>query len=85
MQAPSVQHCRAPFDDQLARIYTRKVYLEYRQTFNKSTAFRMDENPGVPNGYLMKHQRGGGNFCWSDHSFRIHADVMNGKYRCECW
>jgi hypothetical protein len=45
----------------------------------------MDENPGVPNGYLVKHQWGGGNFCWSDHSFRIHADVENGKYRCECW
>jgi hypothetical protein len=46
MYAPSIQHCRAPFDDQLTRIYTRKVYLEYRQSFNKSTAFRMDENPG---------------------------------------
>jgi hypothetical protein len=41
----------------------------------------MDENPGVHNGYLMKHQRGGGNFCWSGHAFRIHADVENGEFR----
>jgi hypothetical protein len=44
----------------------------------------MDENPGVSNGYLVKHQRGVGNFCWSDHAFRIHADVENGEFRCEC-
>jgi hypothetical protein len=49
-----MQHSHAPFDDQLARIYTKKVYIEYRQTFNKSTTFRMDENLGVRNGYLVK-------------------------------
>jgi hypothetical protein len=49
-----MQHSHASFDDQLARIYTKKVYIEYRQTFNKSTTFRMDENLGVRNGYLVK-------------------------------
>jgi hypothetical protein len=48
-QAPSVQHCRASFDDQLAHTYTRKVYLEYRDTYDKSTAFRMVSNPEVGN------------------------------------
>jgi hypothetical protein len=61
-----------------------KVYLEYRQTFNKSTVFQIDENPGVHNGYLMRHQRAGGSFCWSNHAFRIHADVKNGEFKCEC-
>jgi hypothetical protein len=55
-QTHSVQHYRVPFDDQLAHIYARKLYLEYRQTFNNSTAFRMDANPDV-------NQRGGGDFC----------------------
>jgi hypothetical protein len=29
-QAQTVQHCHALFDDQLVRLYTRKVYLKYR-------------------------------------------------------
>jgi hypothetical protein len=44
----------------------------------------MDENLGVRNGYLVRHQRGGGSFCWSNHAFRIHADIENGEFRCEC-
>jgi hypothetical protein len=62
----------------------RKVYHKYRKTFDKSTAFRMDPNPGVHHAYLVKHQKGGGEFCWSDHAFRVHANVENGDYRCEC-
>jgi hypothetical protein len=83
-QAQIVQHYHAPFDDQLMRLYTRKVYLEYRTVFDKSTAFRMDPNLSMPNGYLVKHQRGAGGFCCSDHAFRVHADVVQGEYRCEC-
>jgi hypothetical protein len=83
-QVHNVQHYHAPFDDQLIRMYTRKVCLEYRQVFDKSTAFRMDPNSGVPNGFLVKHQRGVGGFCWLNHAFRVHADVLQGQYRCEC-
>jgi hypothetical protein len=53
-------------------------------TFDKSTTFRMDPNPGVHHGYLVKYQKGGGEFCWSDQAFRAHVDVENGEYRCEC-
>jgi hypothetical protein len=38
-QAQTVQHCYAPFNDQLVHLYMRKVYLEYRETFDKSTTF----------------------------------------------
>jgi hypothetical protein len=62
-KAQTVQHCNASFDDQLLRLYTRKVYQEYRQVFDKSAAFRMDSNPSMPNGFLVKHQRGVGGFC----------------------
>jgi hypothetical protein len=54
-----VQHRRALFDNQLTRMYMRKVYLEYRYTYDKSTTFRIDVNPDVPHGYLMRHQHGG--------------------------
>jgi hypothetical protein len=56
-------------------MYTRKVYLEYRETFTKSTTFRMEPNPAVRNGYLVKHQRGGDEFCWANHAFRVHAEL----------
>jgi hypothetical protein len=79
-QAQTIQHCHASFNDQLIRLYTRMVYLEYRQVFDKSIAFRMDPNPGVPNGFLVKHQRGGGEFCWSNHAFCVHVDVVQGEY-----
>jgi hypothetical protein len=55
-----VQHCLAPFDDQLLRLYMMKFDLEYRHVFDKSMAFRMDPNPGVPNEFLVKHQWGAG-------------------------
>jgi hypothetical protein len=64
-----MQHFHTSFDDQLLWLYTRKVYLEYRQVFDKSTTFRMDPNPGVTHGYLVKHHHGSGGFCWSDHAF----------------
>jgi hypothetical protein len=83
-QTHIVQHCHAPFYDQLLHLYTRKVYLEYRQVFDKSTTFRMDQNLGVPNGFLVKHQQGAGGFCWSNHAFHVHADVLQGEYRYEC-
>jgi hypothetical protein len=69
MQAQNIQHCFASFDDQLARIYTRRVYLEYSSTYDKSTAFCIEPNPDVPHGFLVRHQKGGGDFCWADHAF----------------
>jgi hypothetical protein len=83
LQASMEQHWHAPFDDQLLRLYTRKVYLEYRLKFNKSFSFRMDPNPEVPNGYLVTHHKGGHDFSWPDHVFKVHANVKNGEYRCE--
>jgi hypothetical protein len=84
IQAQMVQHCHAPINDQLAPLYTRKVYLEYRQVFDKNTSFRKDPNSDMPNRFLVKHQRGGGGFCWSSHAFRVHANVEKGEYQCEC-
>jgi hypothetical protein len=58
-----VQHCHTLFDDQLTRMYIRKVYLEYRDTYDKSTTFWIDVNPEVPHGYLVRHQKGRGAGC----------------------
>jgi hypothetical protein len=40
-------------------MYTRKVYLEYQDMYDKSTTFRIDVNPEVPYGFLVRHRGGG--------------------------
>jgi hypothetical protein len=61
------------------------MYLEYRDTYEKSTSFRIDVNPEVLHGYLMRHQKGGGeDLCWANHAFRMNAGVESGDYQCEC-
>jgi hypothetical protein len=81
-----VRACKAKFDEQLCRVYTRAVYQEYKQEYNNSTAIviRTDPNPEVINGWLVKHEQGGGIFCWAQHEFKVVADKENSEYRCEC-
>ncbi|XP_066347564.1 protein FAR1-RELATED SEQUENCE 5-like [Miscanthus floridulus] len=85
-QAEVVRACKAKFDEQLCRVYTRPVYQEYKKQYNNSTAFviRPDLDPQMSNGWLVKHEQGGGSFCWAQHEFRVVADKDNGEYRCEC-
>jgi hypothetical protein len=86
MQAEVVRACKAKFDEQLCRVYTRAVYQEYKKEYNNSTAFviRPDPNPEVRNEWLVKHEQGGGIFCWAQHEFKVVADKENDEYRCEC-
>jgi len=86
MQAEVVRVCKAKFDEQLCRVYTRPVYQEYKKQYNNSTSFviRPDPDPQMSNGWLVKHEQGGGSFCWAQHEFRVVADKDNGEYRCEC-
>jgi hypothetical protein len=62
-----VRACKAKFDEQLCRVYTRAVYQEYKQEYNNNTVFiiKPDPNPEVRNGWLVKHEQGGGIFCWA--------------------
>ncbi|XP_066320195.1 protein FAR1-RELATED SEQUENCE 5-like [Miscanthus floridulus] len=85
-QTEVVRACKAKFDEQLCRVYTRLVYQKYKKQYNNSTAFiiRPDPDPHMSNGWLVKHEQGGGSFCWAQHEFRVVADKDNGEYRCEC-
>ena len=78
--------CKAKFDEQLCRVYTRAVYQEYKKQYQNSTAFiiRPDPDPQMSNVWLVKHEGGGGSFCWAQHEFKVVADKDNGDYRCEC-
>ncbi|KAF8740723.1 hypothetical protein HU200_013775 [Digitaria exilis] len=83
-QAEVVRASKAKFDEQLCRVYTRAVYNQFKKEYNNSTAFLIELNPLVRNGWLVKHQNGGGNFCWADHEFKVVANKESGEYTCEC-
>ncbi|CAN6338260.1 unnamed protein product [Urochloa humidicola] len=85
-QAEVVRACKAKFDEQLSRVYTRAVYQEYKKEYNNSTAFviRPNPDPAVKNGWLIKHESGEGSFCWAQHEFKVIADKEAGEYSCEC-
>jgi hypothetical protein len=46
MQAEVVRACKAKFDEQLSRVYTRAVYQEYKKQYNNSATFLIEPNPG---------------------------------------
>ncbi|XP_039816252.1 protein FAR1-RELATED SEQUENCE 5 isoform X8 [Panicum virgatum] len=85
-QAELVRACKAKFDEQLSRLYTRAVYQEYKKQYNNSTTFVTEPNPDprVKNGWLVKHENGEGSFCWAQHEFKVVADKEAGEYSCEC-
>ncbi|CAN6333553.1 unnamed protein product [Urochloa humidicola] len=62
-QAEVVRACKAKFDEQLSRVYTRAVYKEYKKEYNNSIAFVIRPDPIIKNGWLVKHETGGGSFC----------------------
>ena len=81
-----VRACKAKFDEQLSRVYTRVVYQEYKKQYNNSKAFVIepDPDPKVKDGWLVKLENGESNFCWAQHAFRVVADKDAGEYSCEC-
>ena len=81
-----VRACKAKFDEQLSRVYTRAVYQEYKKQYNNSTAFVIepDLDPMVKNGWFVKHENDEGSFCWAQHAFRVVADTNDGEYSCGC-
>lgn len=84
LQAKVTRASKAKFDEQLSRAYTRAVYNVYKKEYNNSTAFSIEPDPAEENGYLVKHETGGGTFCWAQHAFKVHADKDAGEYYCEC-
>ena len=83
-QAAVKRACKAKFDEQLSRVYTRAVYNEYKREYDNSTAFLIENDPDKENGYLIRHQTWDGNFCWARHAFKVVANMDAGEYTCEC-
>jgi hypothetical protein len=86
LQATVTRACKAKFDEQLSRVYTRAVYQEYKREYQNSTAFtiRPDPNTEKSNRWLVKHEQGEGSFCCAQHEFKVTADKDSGEYKCEC-
>jgi adenine specific DNA methylase Mod len=70
MQTEVVRACKSRFDEQLSRVYTRAVYNEYKRKYINSTAFVIEPDPEVECGYLVKHEKGDGTFCWAQQHSR---------------
>ncbi|XP_066392231.1 protein FAR1-RELATED SEQUENCE 1-like [Miscanthus floridulus] len=85
-RAEVVRACKSRFDEQLSRVYTRAMYQEYKREYANSTAFLIEPNPDpeVMNGYLVRHEKGAGSFCWAQYAFKVVADKEAGVYECEC-
>ncbi|XP_066358193.1 protein FAR1-RELATED SEQUENCE 1-like [Miscanthus floridulus] len=85
-RAKVIRTCKSRFDEQLSRVYMRAVYQENTKEYANSTAFLIEPNPhpDVRNGYLVRHEKGAGSFCWAQHAFKVVADKETGVYECEC-
>jgi hypothetical protein len=69
VQAEVVRACELRFDEHLSRVYTRAMYNEYKREYANNTSFVIEHDPGVESGYLVKHEKGTGAFCWAQHAF----------------
>ncbi|KAL6644101.1 hypothetical protein ACP70R_018867 [Stipagrostis hirtigluma subsp. patula] len=83
-EPPNVRACLLAFDDQFSQKYSRNVYKDYTRNYKNSTAFEIRADPNEEHGYLVRHAKGTGEFCWSKHEFKVHCDKVRGEYRCEC-
>ena len=49
-----------------------------------STAFIIEQDPSDQHTYLVKHEKGTGDFYYAKHAFRVYADKETKVYNCEC-
>ncbi|WVZ81357.1 hypothetical protein U9M48_028744 [Paspalum notatum var. saurae] len=83
-EAPNMRASYTKLDEQFDRACTRKVYQDYKCKLMNSTAFHINPHPSKENTYLVRHEKGTGNFYWAKHAFVVEADVANGHYTYEC-
>jgi hypothetical protein len=77
------------FDGQLARVYTRNVYNEFKRRFKAGAGFRVRIHPEKPNYYLVGHTRTPTDFPWLQHEYWVKAIVNEempelSVFNCEC-
>ncbi|CAN6217099.1 unnamed protein product [Urochloa humidicola] len=88
-QGPSVPYTQYRYDNQLARVYTRAVYHEFKQRFVSSTAFFVRPDTNKANYFLVSHTRAPTDFPWLQHVFSVKAIVRRdipeeSVFECEC-
>ncbi|CAL4969684.1 unnamed protein product [Urochloa decumbens] len=88
-QGPSVPYTQYRYDKQLACVYTRAVYHEFKERFLSSTAFFVRPHPNKANYFLVSHTRPPTEFPWLQHEFWVKAIVKRdvpeeSVFECEC-
>jgi len=72
------------FDIHLSRVYTRAVYKKYRDTYIYNTTFRIDLDADKADSFLVTHTNQSWKYSWFQHSFKVEANVEEGRYTFEC-
>ncbi|CAL5082383.1 unnamed protein product [Urochloa decumbens] len=88
-QGPSVPYTQYRYDKQLARVYSRAVYHEFKERFLSSTAFFVWPHPNKANYFLVSLTRPPTEFPWLQHEFWVKAIVSRNMpeesvFECEC-
>ena len=88
MQSDPITRTYYGFENQFMKLYTKVVFKEFPVKLNKSTLFRIKQNPDYPEldeyNYLVTFHSPTDQFAWSAHEFKVVADTTKGEYRCEC-
>ena len=61
------------YEIQLSKLYTRRVYNKFRETYKSSTSFSVDEDPTRNGYYLIEHKAVQSEFLWLQHAFQVKA------------
>ncbi|CAL4981349.1 unnamed protein product [Urochloa decumbens] len=74
-----------PFEIQVSRIYTRKVFADFEKKMFDCTAFDIEDDPMEGgNCYLVTHTNRSSKISWGQHQFKVRANKENGDFHCEC-
>ena len=77
------------YDLLLSKLYTRRVYNRFKETYKSSTAFSIREDTSQNGYYFVEHRIVQTEFPWLQHAFRIkaiynHQNPENSVFFCEC-
>ncbi|CAD6342712.1 unnamed protein product [Miscanthus lutarioriparius] len=75
-------------DSAMAAAIKRGVHMgclqKYRDTYIYSTAFRIDSDADKADSFLVTHTNHSWKYSWFQHSFKVEANVEEGRYTCDC-
>jgi len=77
------------YEIQLSKLYTRRVYNKFKETYKSSTSFSVREDPSRNGYYFIEHRAVQTEFSWLQHAFQVkalydHTNPENSTFLCQC-